>query len=546
MKKSYLFSQDLLQHHRQDNRSLSLRVRSEAGNESFSVRYAGGNFHLDAASDLGAIYGLSHLKMGLASPYRAEFLGDWHPRFPLRPLWIGSPTKVILSPLLSLHVPEFLTKKSKDLSHLDPFCRRILELGYNSVVFGSWDQTVENSFEGTIDLEAICSYFHQYDLKVILKPNKLSTFCPFDRSHATSIKQEINGLLTQIPSLDYLLWQANPLQHETIQHPLAEESTQLERVQSEVELIEKALQGRTKLIYYLEASDPEIAEQQASWLPVLCDAVGKNTIIAFSAVAGAPWMDHLPPHPFWETLRRSPDISSTPLLPIINSGGVRQGSGLWPTLSLDLSEKFLARCERHHFAGAIGLVSQLPLSGALLECSLWVTGQAMWRQRSAYRLAETWFASQRADFDYPRVADALNQIRQLGIDLSWIRSLRNEHHRDVLSHTECKTAAESLLARLRQLQTLFEMEEKKQLFKPLRPTCGDYFLHFAQDARRLIGYFMQSFQVSLPHIWKEEEDRGGFWTSPKQVMQGSSTLLDIPQKGASGSRMEQIFNETGF
>lgn len=585
MKKSAQLSKLLVRQYEKnrDKKSphLILKTNQITDSEAFSCNYAGGIINLQADSDLAVIYGIHHLNIGLASGHFSEFLGDWRPRFALRPLWIGCDLDVDLESSshipVSLRLPKLLcgsevnglsgqNGQGQGQRQLDRLCERVLELGYNAIVLGALDNTSRastanfgHSGSGTIDIQAICTHLHTYGLKVILKPNKPSGRCPLDAIQAASIQQYIKNFLEKVPYFDYLLWEGDFLHPDCFLHPSAAEATQLELVQAEVALVEKALTESKEgekpppsLIYYVPSPDLSTAEQQVAWLQELCDRVGNKTIIAFSAVSGEPWSDHQPPHPFWESLRKSPDISSTALMPIINTGAARQGDGLWPTLTLDLSERYLTRCTRHQFAGAITLVNHLPEKGALLDCSLWVCSQMLWKNRSAALLAETWFSAERPDFDYLYFAESLRKVRELAVELSFIRSLRNERHRDLLSQTESRAMADSFLARLRELQILFECSEKKtkkhthNRGSVVRPRCNDYFSYFARDAIRLVAYFMQCFQVTLPHIRKEEDVWEGFWTKSKQGSTYSASkpvFLETPQRGVPGTVMERIYLE---
>lgn len=290
--------------------SLSWRFNPSLLAEEFHTFYAGGILRIDAGSDSALLLALQQVVTGLLSGHFAEFLGEFNPRFPLRPL------------------------KLPPGPYPKEWGSRILRLGYNAVI-------VEGS-------EFSC--FLEYGLKVFVSGNDLS----------------------QLKGADGIFWESSLLNPEFFLHPKAKEMTIAELVQEEMKKIEKEAKGKG-VIYYIPAADEMVALQQASWLETLCDEAGNQTFISFPAVCGNPVYDHLKPHPFWEVLRRAPDVSSTPLMPIINIGAVCQGEGLWPSFSFDLMQE---RFDRHHFGGIIGLCNEVPEKKGLLHLNLWVA--SMW------------------------------------------------------------------------------------------------------------------------------------------------------------------------
>lgn len=560
MKKAAQISHTIIQEYAKNKPKgyphLVCRIKEGGRSEAFSVQYAGGEICIKADNPIAAAFGTRSLITGVSSGHFAEFLGDWRPRFPLRPLWLGCEVDVSLTSRIGISVPAWMRQEKGDSPHFESFCRRILELGYNSILLGNLDGAFVTSPEdSSFNLEALCVAFREYGLKVILKPNlsftgelKNSGRCPLNPPYIAAIQEALGDFQGKAPSIDYIFYEGRFQHPDCIQHPLALDATQIELVQAELKMLETSLQGKVGLIYYVPATDETTATHHASWLSALCDFAGNKTILAYSAIAGSPWEDHRSPHPFWETLRQSPDVSATPLMPIVNIGAVRQGEGLWPTLTLDLVERYFSHCHRHHFAGAISLIGQLPKEGALLDCSLWVAAQVMWKEQSVRLLAETWFRAQRPDLDFPVFADALRDIRSISADLSFLRSLHNENHRDLISSEECRTIAASLLARLKHLQFQFEKEEKSRLKRSEKPTYYDYFSCFVRDARRIVLHFLQRFNAPLLHYRDEDDQQEGFWTQVQGLGQGGryspkAIFLEHPQKGVPGSRMELIYKE---
>lgn len=549
---------------------LVYHVKDDIDSEQFACHYAGGVITLEAESPLAAAYGIHQIHVGVSSGHSAEFLGHSKPCFPLRPLWVTCNYDVTIvsraksNPscyAVGLGLPSFL-KAPLEISLLEHFCCRLIELGYNSVILGSRDYSFIQATleERPFDLENVCSIFHSYGLKIILKPHflsfdnqKIETRSIFNLEYQENIKNSILDFIRKTPWIDYFFWEGEIFQSVN-QLPSTSHLTQAEVVKAEIMMIEESIGGLVPLIYYLPAPDLEIATQQANWLSQLCDDIGNTTILAFSALAGSPRADHLPAHPFWEKLRQSPDTSATLLMPIVNIGSVLQGEGFWPALTLDLVDDFYRRCDRHSFAGVIALAGGLPPRGTLIDCNLWVAAQFLWKGRSPALLAKTWFLANRPDVSFEEFFPLLKKVRQIIIQLSYLRSLTHENQRDAMSREECRATLETLLSEIKYLQLQFSKRKKDLTNIPLhnknkidRAGYEEYFTYFANDARRIIAYAAQCFNETLPRMMGSDDSQEGFWTQ-KSLNEGSRGqgklfFLDHPNRGLDGSRMELIYEE---
>ena len=352
--------------------------------DGFSATYAGGIVNLESGTALGRAFGLSQLTAGIASGHLPDFLGRQTPRFALRPLWLGSDETLKISRNIALGVPAFL---HKDQAGLDLICRRVLELGYNALIFGNNGWGITNAALQNAEVLQKFTYIREYGIKIILKPSLLhynEAKCPLDLPYQDTIKASIQEFLKQVPEVDYIFWESALLHADFLHHPAARDWTFYELVLSEVKLLESSLKDKVPLFYFVPAFDKLSATRQSTWLPRLCDDVANNTIVAFPAVSGDLYGDHQLPHPFWEILRASKNSSSTRLMPILNIGGIKQGEGLWPVLTFDILEKYVSRCYGHPFAGAIVLTGAIPGKGGILDCNLWVASQALWRKNLLY------------------------------------------------------------------------------------------------------------------------------------------------------------------
>src|ERR1700733_1900741 len=368
-----------------------LKISGEGEREGFKLSYCAGKITIEAENLLAAAYALNRLSVTLSSNQLAESLGRNDPCFPLRPLWF-----------IDYNASHFNEIK------VEKICRRLIEWGYNAVCLGLHLEDLEK--DDVKDSLSCLEIIHQFGLKLIIKPSLADSETVFllDQSFRKQFQQKLDKL-KKIKNLDYILWKGTFL-NPTIRQRLAYHGM-LHRdfAREEVQFFENSLNG--SLIYFVPF-DRHINKQE-DWLPDFFYDVGKNTIIAFPAVAGIETMDHLLPHPLWYQLRQCPDISATRLLPIINGGLIDQGEGRWPTLPLDLIERFVSRCYRHHFAGVLVLTKHFPGKEGWLDASLWISGQNQWNKVSPSLLAETWFAAFRSDIDYPSIAPFLKETTVL-------------------------------------------------------------------------------------------------------------------------------------
>ncbi len=195
------------------------------------------------------------------------------------------------------------------VSQWELFCEQLVMLGYNAVV--SSDAPLE-----------LC---HAYGLQVI----------------------------SPQPGMDYLLWESRT----QLERSPERAKTESELVMEELRRAEQAA-GAARLIFSLPLLNQTVADAQARWLGALCDAASICTTIAFPACGGT--------HSIWEALRRSPDCSSTPLLPLVDLS------------SSEELERVFCRMERHPFAGAL-----ISAESFVDQALFWVAAQRQWSSRAA-------------------------------------------------------------------------------------------------------------------------------------------------------------------
>lgn len=422
----------------------------------------------------------------------------------LRPLWIG------------LELQKKLFEAIKYGSSNGLFTK-IIELGYNALILGGLENEVITEGEIKEHLKLLKPALNQENIKCIVK------FQPF---HSPEIK------------CDYLFWTSQC----SIQ-PLENNRTFSENLQEELNITEKMIENRLPLIFYLPFNRRLRGWHNPHLLRDLCLRAGKRTILAFSAVAGHPAHDHLSPHPFLVQLRRQEECHSTPLLPVINTGGLFQGEGLWPTISFDLFDSFCMRDVRRQFAGFISLTNRLPAEQGFLSCNLWVVGQVQLKNEHPERLVEGWFLSKRPEIDYLKYSQLFKKIRNTIVDLSYLRNLSEDCS---YIPEEKRLLIEQVMCALRVIHIHVSTIARDESLTLL---CEQFTL-FLCDAKKILLHLSNLHRVDISLSLEERNLKDSFWTkavvsSPFSQREGLQiSILDKPCYGPKGSLSYEIYHQT--
>lgn len=492
--------------------------------EAYEANYQAGTLQLVTESPLALRYGINQLEMGINSDHLAEFLGRTSPKFSLRPIWPRADHQVILTPQLSLTLPHFCF----DSRQLHQVCERTIQLGYNALIFGLHPGSSLENLQSNLQLNLpeVHEILHCYGLKLILKPHA-NLELPID-------------LLAKDPfldAIDFLLWEGLFQRKDFGRDFSTRDRLIKELVFEEVELLEKMVEERTRLIYFLPEGEQVSVEQQSNWISELCDEVGKETIVSFPAMVEN---SNVMAHPFWEALRLSPDTSATPLLPIANFGAVGQGEGLWPIFTFPLMEHCFSRMHRHPFTGVVALTGSIPPAGGFLDCNLWVAGQLMWRNLSPNLLAESWFRAWYPDLQFSKISTLLETLYLHSTQLKNLL-FQAQNKRDI-AQKSCRQIAPSLAAQL-------DIWQEAQSKETKTPSFHDYLQHYVRDARRILYHCLRLCHAPNTTPLKDEDLKNSFWTTVAEASnKGFSGDLEIslnskPNPGEAGSVMEQIYRE---
>ena len=378
-------------------------------------------------------------------------------------------------------------------------------------------------------------------IRLFLKVEQTSQL--LSENYEEELAESMAHLLELFPYLEGILWESDVAAIAMATQTKARSNTVYDLVQKELKAVEGALSGRS-LIYHTACSDEASMDKQLTWFESLLDDAGPMTTIAFPALAGAPWQDHHLMHPLWEQLRQASDASATPLLPILNSGAMSQGEGLWPSLPLDHIESVLDKMQGEHiFSGAISMAATVPQKGCLLDASLWVAGQALWHGKSPRLLLESWLQQELTSNEAEKAICLFREARSLSLELSQMRTLEvSESPEKIVEEQGYRSQAESLLARLNELKrksgAVFDGES-------LYPY---YFCYFVRDAKRLLFSFLQAHHIAMASVFTGDDVQESFWTTMASNASkgiGFGTNLDFlnrPNRGEDGSPMATIYD----
>lgn len=440
--------------------------------EGFFITSERGKVRIDAEGPLGALYGFNHFETRGKSGHLSEQSGRQRPRFPLRPLWLTEGETLAFGQEMSCRIPYPLIKCETE-QMLEEFSFHVLSMGYNTLILGDLDDNdqseVTSSDRLPFSLSQIVTVLKECGLQVIIKPI-------LKKNDFECIERILKDMQHRIPDLYGIFWSANFLRKS--------ESLAIDLAIEEMQRVETFLNPGISLIYFLKTENQEKGKRQAAWIPDLLDQAGKKTIIAFPAVAGHPDALHRSLHPLWTALRESPDISSTPLLPIASVAPLKLEGGSISIFPLQLLSALFSRCYRHPFAGLAIRASTIFEKDSLFQFPLWVSGQAMWSSLTVELLAETWFQAFGKNESCPRLfEDAFRIALEIG-RLDEL-SKRPEGH--------CSDEIRLISAQLNVQLTTME--------KMLSPCLqAEFVLSFVNEARRCLIHLLEAANLSTANI----------------------------------------------
>lgn len=500
--------------------------RIEADNtEKFKSHSWGGTVHLTAHSSLAAAYAAYQLKAALQSDSLGSWLGERTPSFPQRWLWLVGSQPITVGEGLQVAFPYNLEELHLE-KQASKIAKRLISLGFNGLIIGG-DLGSEAGIKNEKMLSDLIHYLHNYELKIAVK-------------FSTGTDVASLAALLKKNKIDALLWESIfPLQ----QGP-AKSNTLLDLHREELGKIEKVLYPYgCSLLYYIPSPNNLTAKIHASIFNTLSDEAGNKTTITFSPVSGAPFLDHLLPHPFWDTLYKRQASCATPLLPLLNMGSLSLGEGLWPAPPLELIQRFMPSNSRHNFGGAIVLTKYLPCSGTPLDASLWITGHALFHKAlSVDMLTIMWLKAFQPEMAQQLWLQGCSYCRQAVKELYYLidsYKFYESKGRELFSRTELSSRVETSFYNLQAARQQFT-----KISQPSQQRAGanlaEYFRYFSRDLQRLLAMTTRGRNILLP---KFADDKGpSFWTKEGGGKEQTS-LLSQPHIDEKIETLHQIFLE---
>lgn len=387
----------------------------------------------------------------------------------LRPLWPMAEKNYSISPLFYLALPEGIE------GSLDFFCKRVTELGFNAIVLGSLEEVREPSSSFSLEMLAhLCKKIRGYGLKIIFAPSykKNKSTCPFDPQFRLELQEDFVLMRDLFKEIDYFFWSSLHLEENFEAHEEALDYTHFEMIIKEANTLEESL---VPLIFYLPlASGYE--EVVSSWMKKLLDQVKVETILSFSALKKGIFAGDLELHPFFD--ERVSKENPTKLLPIVNSGSIQRGEGLWPILGLNLLETVISFINEPHFCGFISLTPTIPLQTSLLDCSLWIASKVLCHGEAPRKNLRKWLKNFRPNWEIGCAEEALREAENILKNFYYVKENKRE-----LSQEKLRALVDSLAASLHFLQNLalrVDDEEREGL------SFYHYVALFLIDLKRLI------------------------------------------------------------
>lgn len=429
------------------------------------------------------------------------------------PLWIEGREQFSLSKYTSISLPQIDGVSLK-------------KLGYDTAILGSFAKS-EECLQKALSTPCFQLLRSQgvrigikpvFDIDLITKTHVLS---PFDPSFKDWIACEIESLFKALPPFDFFVYESLALIFDEMGLNHDREHLLKEIASAEISLIEEVLKGRTGLVYLFPGEEHSLKEIALN--------VDSKTWLAFSSRAGNPFLDHLKIHPFLKNADPQ-EVKGLKLASLVNIGGVLQGGGLWPSVTLDLVQSVYPYLIDLNIT-PIPCVHGLPQPGSFLEASLIIASKTFKGSRFPEKDLSVWLKETQCREDI----STLKEVRDLCVHLSTMRALLGEKNRDSLSKDDTKLLALSVLSRLQRLQG----------------TSLDCLHFFLRDARRIVLHFIQSFNVTLNESMEDAGEKG-FWTdfaigAGSGVRNlGKVTLLKTPQLNPDCPRMQKIYHDAGW
>lgn len=487
MKKAFEVAKEIAKEFSTDSEKVFLESVGKEEADAFIIKRYRNSLRIEASNERSAAYAISQARQLSTSSHFHQLIGENRPLFPLRPLWMVADEPVAFSSSVGGYLPKCFLNNDKGA--FEKLCKRILEYGYNAILLGNKEGMFGKRAKQTFkELALLQELFSDFGIQLILKPVLYTTeeetiyHTPTHSSFQESIERAFADLFAICPSLEAVFWESAYLDEDFHYHPSAREYTKFDKVGLEVSQLSSLLPLSKKLIYYLPSNSERMAEQQSRWWLSLLNQVDSRTICAFSALSGSPFWDYLQPHPFWEVMQTTIAPPATPLMPILNIGGIELGEGYWPNMTLDLLETPFSDCP---LAGLVSCIKDFPEEGEILEGMLYATGMSQWRKKEPKALLQEWYQMRFKEGNYSQFFSIMQKVRSIIKELKFF-------YQEKTDANEARFKLETMIALLNEVEHATRKIEFSRWNKSIE--------HFLVDARRLIQHFGQVYDLSFSEL----------------------------------------------
>lgn len=462
--------------------------------------------------------------------FSADLAASSEKPYPVRALWPAAHDVVRVADGVFLGVPGFLNNLD-----IAPYCKRLSELGYNAIVIGSYNDVVPNAQPGHWD--AICGPLHAHGIEVFVKPTLAEGLYPHDTKVVAHCQHRLLQWLQNTEVLpDGVLWASKAEEERYHHNPKARDLLLYDLLMSEVTALQESL-GDVPLLFYIPHTSSGFAARIAPLMNRLSDDVSPTTTLVFSSVAGLPQASWQALHPLWDVLRRVPDVSATPFLPICNAGLVGLGGGFWPLLATKEVDQVSSRMGRHHFAGAIHLANSIPALRGLSAASLWSAAQSLVYHKPAELMKDLWLEAYHPALRQPTAGEDFAIAHDIAMSLA---RLLGFPCRQPPAVTEwLRYSVDKVLAAINELKVRTDGD-------------SDYsrlFLYFLRDARRIVVATAQRLGVPVMNAVANDDFKPGFWTCiaskplTPSAFGDAVTIFDTPVRDVSDPFRVAIYDD---
>jgi hypothetical protein len=460
---------------------------------------------------------ISQLVKGFEAKNPTPFIGEKNPKFSVRALWFCEGFPVELSPGCRVTLPHsFFTTKDQ----LALIASKLIEWGYNYIILGDYNRVVPQ-VEEKVDYKYIYQLFNTLGIKVIYKP--LFVY--------SNIKEQVEQWSEILNHCDGLYYQSFLNDSEFTQFPYR--LTRQELVVEEHHILYSTLQRI--------ASEPtlffEVPYSPYINLIELQKEISTSTHLVFSPVKSKAHYNHSSLDLVWNEISSQRYLSHTPLCPLINSGAIFQGEGLWPSLPLELFQQISQNMHSSSFSGVITLTRSLPKSKTILDLSLWVTAQLLWHGGNPMDWIALWCKASGWDSVELKF---LESIRRITLLVSSIKEALNIP-KDELHLELWRSKIEGALAELKSWE-----------YQSLPNPWLSLFLPFSRDVKRLFFYVLQKWNISMGTILSSEDLKEGFWTVISEAnfqalgRSAEVSLKERPNESFKDSALLKIFQDNNY